>query len=166
MVLYLIWWFIYAPFSFDRFPKLFYASWAALRAMGTLMSLWYLSALFSARILTQALIFLFGTSDTERLRTLCVYAAIPMFLIGFLCPKLKMGYPWCLDVAFVAAGFILLGIALWEPILVFAQETELKLGAMFAVSLVVFYLGTAARGDALDLSLCARACTEISTGSC
>ena len=64
-----------------------------------------------------------------------------------------MGYPWCLDVAFVAAGFILSGIALWETVLVFAQETELKLSALFAVSLVVFYLGTAARGDALELSL-------------
>lgn len=153
VVPYLIWGLIYAPFSFDRFPKLFYASWAALGAMGTLTSLWYLSALFSARILTQALISLFGTPDTDRLRTLCGYAAVPMFLIGFLLPKFKMGYPWCLDVAFVAAGFILSGIALWETVLVFAQETELKLSALFAVSLVVFYLGTAARGDTLELSL-------------
>ena len=87
VVPYLIWGLIYAPFSFDRFPKLFYASWAALGAMGTLTSLWYLSALFSARILTQALISLFGTPDTDRLRTLCGYAAVPMFLIGFLLPK-------------------------------------------------------------------------------
>ena len=39
VVPYLIWGLIYAPFSFDRFPKLFYASWAALGAMGTLTSL-------------------------------------------------------------------------------------------------------------------------------
>ena len=153
VVPYLIWGLIYAPFSFDRFPKLFYASWRTLTAMGTLTSLWYLPALLAARILVQAVISWCGASDSDRTRTLCAYGALPMFLIGFLCPNLESGYPWCLNVAFVAAGFILLGIALRQKILIFAQETGTKLGAAFVFTSVLFYLGSAGRGDALELSL-------------
>ena len=153
VVPYLIWGLIYAPFSFDRFPKLFYASWASLVAMETLTSLWYLPTLFAARILVQAVVSYCGASDPDRIRSLCAYAAVPMFSVGFLCPRMETGYPWCMDVGFVAAGFILLGIALRHKILIFAQETGMKLGAAFVLACVLFYLGSAGRGDALELSL-------------
>ncbi|MBP3690646.1 MAG: acyltransferase family protein [Schwartzia sp.] len=153
VVPYLIWGLIYAPFSFDRFPQLFYASWRTLTAMGTLTSLWYLPALFTARILVQALISWCGAANPDRIRAWCAYGAAPMLVIGFLCPSLELGYPWCLNVAFVAAGFILLGIALRQKSLLFAQETGTKLGAAFVFASVLFYLGSAGRGDALELSL-------------
>lgn len=44
-----VWGLIYAPFSFANLPKLFYASWESLTQMGTLTSLWYLSAFFFSR---------------------------------------------------------------------------------------------------------------------
>lgn len=148
-----IWGLVYAPFSFANLPKLFYASWESLTQMGTLTSLWYLSAFFVARIFNQAVISLFdtlGVGTNDFAYGLC---SIPFFVVGLLMPRLEQGYPWCLNVAFVAAGIILLGIALRKSLLIFAVQKESVLLATFAVSLIGLFLGTVVRGDACDLVL-------------
>lgn len=60
-------------------------------------------------------------------------------------PRLEQGYPWCLNVAFVAAGIIFLGIALRKPLLIFAVQKGSVLLATFVASLVGLFLGTVAR---------------------
>ncbi|MDO4796893.1 MAG: acyltransferase family protein [Coriobacteriales bacterium] len=153
VVPFVVWGLVYAPFSFSNFSYLFYASWAALGKMGTLTSLWYLSAFFVARIIVQLIISVldgFGMSDKNLAYGLI---ALPMFAIGLLLPYLEQGYPWCLDVAFVATGIILLGMALRRTLLVFAVQTEMVLIASFVASLALLILGTVARGDACDLVL-------------
>jgi fucose 4-O-acetylase-like acetyltransferase len=49
IVPYLIFAFIYAPFSFDNVPEFLYGSWQALTKTGTLTSLWYLTGFFVTR---------------------------------------------------------------------------------------------------------------------
>ena len=44
---YLIFAFIYAPFSFENVPKFLYGFWQALGKAGTLTSLWYLTCFSS-----------------------------------------------------------------------------------------------------------------------
>ncbi|MBQ8094253.1 MAG: acyltransferase family protein [Clostridia bacterium] len=153
IVPYLIWAFVYAPFSFDNVPRFLYGSWEALGNAQTLTSLWYLTAFFVARILMQCLFSLFDKLELKNVTRASGICAVPLFVVGFLFPKLQNGYPWCFNVAFVAAGFIMLGVAFRTPILILAQQEGWVLGAVFAGSLGLLLGGTVLRGDALELSL-------------
>ena len=162
VVPYLIFAFIYAPFFFDNVPKFLYGSWQALGKTGTLTSLWYLTSFFVARIYCQILVNLVCRIHTEKTADILGILAVPMFAVGFLLPKLEGGYPWCLDVSFVAAGFILLGIALRNRILILAQAKGWVLCAVTAAAAAALICGTILRGDALELSLmCANAYGNI-----
>ena len=118
VVPYIIFAFIYAPFSFDNVPKFLYGSWQALGKAGTLTSLWYLTSFFVARVYCQLLVNLAGKINVRSMRRILGLLSVPMFAVGFLLPKIEGGYPWCLDVSFVSAGFILLGMALRHQILI------------------------------------------------
>ncbi len=134
-------------------PKFLYGSWQALGKAGTLTSLWYLTCFFIARVYCQALVNLTCRVSAEKQEDILGVLAIPMFAIGFLLPKIDGGYPWCLDISFVAAGFILLGIALRQRILIFAQQKGSVLCLFTAASAAALVCGTILRGDALELSL-------------
>ena len=151
IVPYFIWGLIYSPFSFAIFPKLFYGSWTAIASTGTLSSLWFLTAFFVARIITQAAVSFSFRFENSKRRSFYMISAVAVFVIGFLFPYLEQGYPWCLDVAFVASGFILLGIALRETILIVAQQKGIVLGLIFVVSLAIFLCSTLLRADSLTL---------------
>ncbi len=153
VVPYLIFAFIYAPFSFDNVPLFLYGSWQTLGKAGTLTSLWYLTSFFVARIYCQVLVDLVSGTKAKKPGTVLGLLAVPMFAIGFLLPKLEGGYPWCLDVSFVASGFILLGMALRNTILILAQSKGWVLCAVTAASAAALAGGTILRGDALELSL-------------
>ena len=142
VVPYLIFAFIYAPFSFDNVPKFLYGFWQALGKTGTLTSLWYLTSFFTARIYCQILMNLAGRIHTEKAADILGILAVPMFAVGFLLPKLEGGYPWCLDVSFVAAGFILMGIALRKRILMLAQTKGWGLCVLTAAAAAVLICGT------------------------
>lgn len=148
-----IWGLVYAPFSFKGVTLLLYGSWQALGKMETLTSLWYLSCFFVARIFVQIISSRMMSIDEARAATRCAICAVPMFAVGFLLPSLESGYPWCVNVAFVASGFILLGIALRHHILVFAQAKTWVLIVTFVCAAVVFWIGTGWRGDSLGLML-------------
>ena len=153
IVPYLIFAFIYAPFSFENVPKFLYGSWQMLGKTGTLTSLWYLTCFFVARIYCQALMNLLSIAKCKNINLWLGILAVPMFAIGFMLPKIEIGYPWCLNVSFVATGFILLGIALRQQILILAQSTGWILFIITVVSGVMLAFGTILRGDALELSL-------------
>ena len=79
----------------------------------------------------------------------CGLCAVLMFAVGFSLPHWDAGYPWCFDVAFVASGCILLGIALRTPLLVLAQQRTGVLASVFAVSLALFFAGTVFRAGSM-----------------
>lgn len=151
IVPYFIWGLIFSPFSFAIFPKLFYGSWTVIASTGTLSSLWFLTAFFVARIITQTVVSFSFRFENSKRRLFYMLSAVAVFAIGFLFPHLEQGYPWCLDVAFVASGFILMGIALREQILIIAQQKTIVLSAIFAVSLAIFLCSTVFRADSLTL---------------
>ena len=153
MVPYFIWGLIFAPFSFEIFPKLFYASWVALGEIGTLTSLWFLPAFFISRMMVQGIISLSFSIGSKRPKLLYTAAAVIMSTIGLLLPHLDQGYPWCLDVAFVASGFVLMGIVLRNHLLILAQQKWIVLCAVFAASLTLLHCSTVLRGDSLELIL-------------
>lgn len=148
--------FIYAPFSFDNVPKFLYGSWQKLGEAGTLTSLWFLPSLFVARMYCQVIVNLIDKVKIGNNKMIIGLLAIPMFAVGFILPKLESGYPWCLDTSFVAAGFILLGIALREKVLLFAQSKAWVLVLFSVTAAAVLAGGTLVRGDNLDLVLMCR----------
>ncbi|ETP71782.1 acetyltransferase, fucose-4-O-acetylase [Lachnospiraceae bacterium JC7] len=153
IVPYLIFAFIYAPFNFENVPKFLYGSWQMLGKTGTLTSLWYLTCFFVARIYCQVLMNILSITKCKNMNLWLGILAVPMFAIGFLFPKIEIGYPWCMNVSFIASGFILLGIALRQQILILAQSKTLMLFLITLISGIMLTFGTILRGDALELSL-------------
>ena len=148
---YFIWGLIFGNFSFNNILKLFYASWQKISETGTLTSLWYLPCLFIARIYVQLIFNLLKDNQNKELMYLVIM--VVCFVIGFVLPTIEIGYPFCCDIAFVATGFILLGVIARKQMIIFSQQKMLVLCIALVVSLAVFYFGTVARGDALYLSL-------------
>ena len=95
-------------------------------------------------------------SAVKNIALSCGVIAVPVFAAGFVIAHPENGLPFGFDVAIVAAGFILLGMAMQKSLLILAQQTELVLGTVFAGSLLIFAGGTVIRGDALELSAMAR----------
>ncbi len=156
IVPYVLFAFIYAPFTFDNVPRFLYGSWQMLGEAGTLTSLWFLPSLFVARIYCQVIVNLLDMIKVRNMKNILGILSIPMFAVGFLLPKIEIGYPWCMDTSFVAAGFILLGISLREKVLSFAQSKVWVLILFTVVSAAVLAAGTLMRGDNLDLVLMCR----------
>lgn len=152
VVPYLIWGMLWSQSTYDKIPKLFYGSWESLVEMNTLSSLWFLSCFFVAKIYVQLIISLIGKISEKNMHILCGAAAIVMFTIGILLPHPKTGLPWCCDVAFVAAAFILAGVALRNSLIILSQQKIRWLFLIFAASVVILYLGTVFRLEDLGLT--------------
>lgn len=157
VVPYFIWGLVYAPFSYDNMLTLFYGSWEALTDMGTLTSLWYLPCFFLSKIIVQIIITLAEYIKVKSMPFWCGIASISLFIAGFLIPHPESGYPWCADIALTGAGFILLGIAFRRAYIIVTQQKTIWLTVSLIGSVVLFYVGTVFRGDALDLSLMCKA---------
>ncbi len=149
VVPYLIWGLIYAPFSFANAGGLLYASWNVLKKIGTSTSLWFLPCLFVSRIYVQAIVSLSGYFNVKNLPLYCGFCAVPMMIIGFNLPYFDGGCIWCMNIAFVASGFILLGAAFRRPLLILAQQNMTLLLVIFAVSCALLFTGTFLRRDEL-----------------
>ena len=151
---YLLWALIYCNFSFENLGWILYGSWIALGKTGTVTSLWYLSCLFVARVLVQGVITLMVRIDNRRPAYL-IPAAVCL-VIGVLFPRLEIGYPWCFDIAFVACGCILLGIAVRNGLVELSVQKGWVLIAMLAVSTFLYVLTVLLAGDQFTVLLMAK----------
>ncbi len=141
---YLLWALIYCNFNFQNVGWILYGSWKALGKTGTVTSLWYLSCLFCARIFVQGIVELVSRIvPGKRLPYLIPAAAC--LVIGVVLPDIEIGYPWCLNIAFTAAGCILLGIALRNGVIELSVQKGWVLLSLLAAS---------AAGYAAALYLC------------
>ncbi len=112
LVPYLIWGTFYSNFNFVNFGKLFYGSWEVLNTAETLTSLWYLPCLFVARVMAEFVLMMSWKVKQIPRHLFGLIVAILSFAIGFLLPRISIGYPLCFNIAFVALGFIMLGYAI------------------------------------------------------
>ena len=150
---YLLWALIYCNFSFENLGWILYGSWIALGKTGTVTSLWYLSCLFVARVLVQGVITLMVRIDNRRPAYL-IPAAVCL-VIGALFPRLEIGYPWCFDIAFVACGCILLGIAARNGIIELSVQKGWVLISLLTVSIFLYVLTVSLAGDQFTVLLMA-----------
>jgi len=119
---YFIWAVIYSQFSYNHLGYILYGSWECLYKGQTSTSLWFLSCLFSARIMVELVFRALGRVQSHRNLMLAI-AGILFFAVGIALPHPRaelqtgfIGYFWCFDVALVASGFMILGHLLLTPV--------------------------------------------------
>lgn len=144
---YLIWGLVFCNFSFKNLGWLMYGSWKALSETGTVTSLWYLSCLFCARILVQIVVDVMERLVKPEKQMYYLIPAAVFMVIGVLLPDIAIGYPWCLNVAFVAAGCILMGIAIKKGVIVLSVQKGWLLAVLLTVSVAVYALAVSLFGD-------------------
>lgn len=113
---YFLWALIYSVFSYQNVLRILYGSWQTLTDAETLTSLWFLPCLFTARILMELVLMSYGLFKRTERHLYAFFASVVSFAVAYLLPVVKQGYPWCLNCAFGAMGFMLLGYALKDVI--------------------------------------------------
>ena len=144
---YFLWALIYSAFNYNIIPCILYGSWQTLRTAETLSSLWFLTCLFVARILMELVLMssnLFKKLD-RHLYALIIAAV--SFGISFLFPSIEIGYPWCFNSAFSALGFMLVGYAIKEKILLL-QKKPFYVHILFLIGFLgLFTFGILIQGE-------------------
>lgn len=135
-----IWALIYCSFSYENLAWIFYGSWYALGKVATLTSLWFLSCLFISKIFVQLII-----SYTPK--NAWVAIAIAMLFIGIFLPKIAIGYPWCMDISFVAGSCILFGVILKNKCIELGVQKMGLLFGLMVLSATVFAVSVILSGD-------------------
>ena len=147
---YFLWALIYSVFSYRHLGWILYGSCQALDKAQTLIILCFMTTMLVARNLVELALEVINRPGLKnRYYGLC--AALLFFAVGILLPKIEsIGYPWNCNVAFTAAGFLMLGYALRDVIEKEAKKLVFIIAA-FAVSLIIFCCGTVLRMDQLDM---------------
>ena len=150
MVPYFLWAFIYLPFRFESVPYVFYASWAALDKIGTSTALWFLPALFVARMEMAGLDWCVTKARWPRTVAFPVLAVVS-FAVGFSLPRPALGYPWGADSACIALGFMLIGHAAKDVLAANDRRGVCGQLAVLFATLAMFVGGTWFRRENLTL---------------
>lgn len=93
-------------FSFVNIAYLLYGSQSGFSHAGSLTSLWFLPCMFLAVCLFEAIQM---TLSKKAQWTTLLLISIVSAAIGIFLPRISGGYPWSLDVAFLAVSFMLWG---------------------------------------------------------
>ncbi len=143
---YILWALIYSTFSYQNLGWIFYGSRQSLERAQTLPTLWFLTCMFTAQLLVEGVMALLSRVKLDR-RLASFFASVISFAVGFLLPPIQeLGYPLCLNIAFVAVGFLLLGYASFD-LLNRLKEKPLRPVLALLVSVAVFVGAIAAQGE-------------------
>ena len=139
MVPYFIWCLILTPPSVANIGKMLYGSFDGLLTINPfVVHLWFLPSFFLASIMLNALLNLFARATN---RYLLPILTLTTFVIGFVLPKIPTGYPWGVNLSFVALGFMLSGFCGKEFILRMNSKSVLVQIAFVLVSAAVLAVG-------------------------
>lgn len=152
MLPFLLWGLIYSTFNYTNLLKILYGSWESLTSANTLTSLWYLPALFCAR-LEMEFFLQFTKKIPLPLWLLDILGAIAVFAAAVNLPKFEIGYLWCFDVSLLGFGFMLIGNAVRQIVHLLNANKIAYSFMILAASLVAFYFGTFARASEVELVL-------------
>ena len=145
IVPFLIWGTIYMDFSFSNLAYLCFGSWINFAHIHTLTSLWFIIVLFVARIYIELFYMLINKLNLKTHYS--VLFTIPIFFtLGFCLPHHNdistqngnfLGY----DIAFIAAGFMLIGSYMKPLIKKLVEIKNIYLIFLMVVSGLLFLLG-------------------------
>ena len=145
IVPFMIWGTIYMNFSFSNLAYLCFGSWINFAHIQTLTSLWFIVVLFVARIYLELFYMLVNRLKLKTLYAVC--AAIPIFFaLGFCLPHhnnvlTQNGNFLSYDIAFVAAGFMLIGSLIKSSIKRLTEIKNIYLILLTVASSLLFVLG-------------------------
>ena len=131
---YFIWALIYSPLEISNLIRILYGSHQTLSSAGSLTSLWFLPTLFVATAM-----FLLARITLKQKLTVpvkLILASVSFCIAAFL-PKIRYGYPWGVNLAFSAFGFLLLGNVLFPLIRRFSKAAAGKKGVPLCAALVL-----------------------------
>ena len=94
-------------FSLKKIIYLIYGSQAGFLRAGSLTSLWFLPCMFLTTCAFEGIVKLIY--PCKRFKLFLVLASIACASIGIIIPRLPVGYPWCLDVSFIAVALMTWG---------------------------------------------------------
>jgi len=155
MVPYFIWCMIYMDCTAENFGRMFYASFQSIKATGAeCRQMWFLPCLFVAEVMIHSILKLSGRLKRfpQTLFLFCV--AVLSFTIGFMLPKLKGGYPFCIDIAFVALGIMLLG-CIGKGFICRLDTKPFKCQLpLFVLSAILLYVGVIYGSKGFMMSMC------------
>lgn len=110
LVPYYIFCLIYMDCSMENFGKMFYASFQSIKSTGAeCRQMWFLPCLFVAEIYIYIILKLARNLKIIPTKPFLFCIAVISFAIGLKLPKLEGGYPFSIDITFVAAGIMLFG---------------------------------------------------------
>jgi len=151
---YFAWALIYCTFNFTNVRWILYGSWAALGKAASATCLWYMSCLFVARILAQALINIIGEKPEKERNIILSTVAVVAIAIGVILPSIEIGYPWNFNVALVATGCILFGIVLKKTLIELSYQKISLLFALLIASIAIYAVTIYLRGDVQIMMMC------------
>lgn len=109
LIPFVLWGLIYSSFSFKHTALLLYGTRETLIAAESLTSLWFLPVMFLAFLLCEGILQIVSRMKKPRIGIVVGIAVLAA--IGFVCPHQKTyGDPWGIDIAFIAASFMLIGM--------------------------------------------------------
>lgn len=113
---YFVWGCIYCALTFKNLAFVAYGTRETLIGAGSLSSLWFLPVLYLAFILVEIVLQIAAKFLNHKI--VCTSLGyIFLFIAGFLIPHLpKYGDPWGIDIAFIAAAFMIIGMLLRKAI--------------------------------------------------
>ena len=149
---YFLWSLIYSNFSYKNLIWLLYGSYESLIRAGTLPILWFFPCMFMARIISEGVIvFTLSFASVKRF-TLPLFTVL-LFIVGIFLPKIgNLSYPWCINIAFTAAGFMLVGYSI-KPLIEKVAKNLLSTVLIFIFSATVFIVGSVLRAESLEMVL-------------
>ncbi|MBQ5976800.1 MAG: acyltransferase family protein [Oscillospiraceae bacterium] len=94
-------------FSPKVIAYLLYGSQAGFQRAGSLTSLWFLPCMFLSVCAFEIVQQLLSNAKRRELYLLCV--SVFLAAVGLFLPRFSRGYPWSIDIAFLAAAFMIWG---------------------------------------------------------
>jgi len=155
MVPYFIWCMIYMDCTMENFGKIFYASFQSIKATGAnCLQMWFLPCLLVAEILIHAILKLTGRMNTVQQKLFLSIMAALSFAVGFTLPKLEGGYPFSVDIAFVAVGIMLMGF-IGKDFISRLDTSPFKFQLpLFVLSAILLYVGVIYGSKATMMKMC------------
>lgn len=116
MLPYFVWALVYSAFSFKHLALIVYGTRETLIDAESLTSLWFLPVMFLA-FLYVGVVLAVSSKTRKYLYVAVVVGVVVCFLIGFIIPHHSTyGDPYGLDIAFVAAAFMSIGMIVHKGI--------------------------------------------------
>lgn len=131
-----LWAFIFSELNVKNTAYILYGNYTGLKNAGSLTSLWYLPCFALAVCLFEILMSFVGKIKNKNI--IIAFAAVISACIAYFLPKISFGYPWSLNISFMAFAFMAVGYILKELIIKLSFLNSSNFVAWIIIGIVSF----------------------------